>query len=312
MLSGGPANGIGGLQPGGLLRLMGSLGLWTALLLMAGAALIGVLLSLAAGKDPGMLLGFFVIVGSIAAVLGIRRNLVYLVFPAPALTLFVSAILLGKIHDAKLSSSTAGLASGFAQWIAGIFVPAMLATVIVVLVGGGRWLLGRQLVTGTSRLVATSNQGAPDATPGRTRRPAASDSWADDNPFEAPDARTPRTGPSPRQGSRPQPQFDDAPNGTRPPRDQRPAPDQRPGRDQRPDSGRDQWGDPGRPADRERSVPPATSRPPQAPGRPAQPRDRTGPRPQPPGAQPPGPSWSPNGQRPARPARPQPPDGWTR
>jgi hypothetical protein len=306
MLFGGPANGIGGLQPGGLLRLMGSLGLWTALLLMAGAALIGVLLSLAADKDPGMLLGFFVIVGSIAAVLGIRRNLVYLVFPAPALTLFVSAILLGKIHDAKLSSSTAGLASGFAQWIAGIFVPAMLATVIVVLVGGGRWLLGRQLGTGTSRLVATSNRGVPDAAPGRTRRPAAVDSWADDNPFEAPDARTPRTGPSPRQGSRPQPQFDDAPNGTRPPRDQRPAPDQRP------DSGRDQWGDPGRPADRERSVPPATSRPPQAPGRPAQPRDRTGPRPQPPGAQPPGPSWSPNGQRPARPARPQPPDGWTR
>jgi hypothetical protein len=305
ILSGGPAKGIGGLQPGGLLGRIGTLRTWMAMLLVAGGASIGVVASLALGKDPGTVLGFFVIVGSIAAVLGIQRRSVYLIFPVPALSIFVAAILLGKVHDAKLASSTAGLASGFTQWVAGIFDPAVIATVLVVLIGGARWLLGRQLITGTSQLV-TSRQAA---TPVQPTRPATG-SWDDDNPFEDQTARMPRTGPSPRQGSRPQPQFDGAPNGARPPRDQRP--DQRPGRDQRPDPGRDQWGEPGRPADRDRSVPPGNSRPPQPPGRPAPPRDRTGPRPQPPNSQPPGPSWSPNNQRPSRPPRPQPPDGWTR
>jgi len=304
--SGGLAKGIGSLQSGGLLRLIGRMGTPAAVLVVAAAALIGALLSLAAGQEPGNLLGFFIIVGSIVAVLGIRRGVIYLVFPMPALTFFVTAILVGKVHDAKLSSSTAGLGAGFLQWVAGIFDPAVLATVLVVLIGGGRWLLGRQLITGTSQLVASRPAGPP-ARPGRP----ASGSVADDSPFDDPSARSPRSGPSPRQGSRPQPQFDGAPNSGRP---------SRPPREPRPD--RDQWGEPGRPADRERSVPPANSRPPQPPGRPAQPRDRTGPRPQQPrpqqpgpqqpGPQQPGPSWSPNNQRPPRPPRPRPPDGWTR
>ena len=322
IVSGHPAKGIGGLQPGGLLGLIGTLRTPAAMLVVAGAALIGIVASLAAGQEPGILLGFFIIVGSLAAVLGIQRGSVYLVFPMPAVTFFVAAIAIGKVHDAKLASSTAGLGAGFLQWVAGIFDPAVAATVLVVLVGGARWLLGRQLITGTSRLV-TSRPAAPPARPGRP----ATGSWDDDNPFEdpAPAGRSPRTGPSPHQGSRPQPQFDGVPNGTRPPRpprEQRGAPDQRTGREQRPDPGRDQWGEPGRPTDRGRSVPPGSSRPPQPPGRPAQPRDRTGPRPQPPNSQPPnsqppnsqppGPSWSPNNQRPSRPPRPQPPDGWTR
>jgi hypothetical protein len=312
IVSGSPAKGIGGLQPGGLLGRIGTLRTPAAMLIVAGAASIGIVASLALGKDPGMLLGFFIIVGSIAAVLGIQRSSVYLIFPVPALTIFVAAILLGKVHDAELSSSTTGLASAFAQWIAGIFVPAVVATVLVVVVGGARWLLGRQLITSTSQLVTSRTAAAP----ARPDRPAP-DAWADDNPFEDQTPRKPRTGPSPRQGSRPQPQFDGTPNSPRPPRpprDQRAAPDRHtgPDRDQRPDPGRDQWGDPGRPMGRERSLPPASSRPPQSPGRPAQPRDRTGPRPQPPGAQQPGPSWSPNDQRPPRPPRPRPPDGWTR
>jgi hypothetical protein len=299
--AGAPAKGIGGLQPGGLLGMAGRLRTRTAMLVVAASALIGILLSLAAGKDPGLLLGFFIIVGSIVAVLGIRRDSVYLVFPIPALTLFVSAIVVGKVHDAKLSSSTAGLGAAFLQWIASIFDPAVAATVLVALIGGGRWLLGRQLITGQSQLVG-SRTATGSARPGRP----GSDSWAGDSPFEdAP--RSSRTGPAPRQGSRPQPQFDGVPNEKRPPRpprDQRPAPDQR--------DGRDQWGEPGHPSDRERSLPPGNSRPPQPPGRPAQPRDGTGPRPPQPG-----PSWTPSNPRPPapngqRPRRPQPPDGWTR
>ena len=57
----------------------------------------------------------------------------------------------GKVHDAKLGSSTASLGAGFTQWVAGIFFPAVVATIVALLVGGGRWLLGKQLVTGQSR-----------------------------------------------------------------------------------------------------------------------------------------------------------------
>jgi hypothetical protein len=255
---------------------------WTATLLLVAGTVLGIIVTLVAGQEPGGLLGFFIIVGAIAAALCIRRGKVYLLFPAPALAFFVAAIVTGKVHDAKLGSSTAGLGAGFTQWVAGIFFPAVVATIIVVLVGGGRWVLGRQLVTGQSPL-GPGRPPAGNARPApRDRRPAV-DSWADDNPFDNPATRTSQTGPTPRQGNAPRPG-----GGNRPPR---------PPRDPR--ANRDAWGDPRLPAD-----PPTGPRPrANGQGRPApQPRDRN------PGA----PSWSPNpNPAPQRPPRRQPPDGWT-
>ena len=122
------------------------------MLVLVACALLGVIFTLVAGQEPGGLLGFFIIVGTIAAALGIQRGKVYLLFPAPALAFFVAAIVTGKVHDAKLGSSTAGLGAGLTQWVAGIFFPAVVATIVVLLVGAGRWLLGRQLVTSQSPL----------------------------------------------------------------------------------------------------------------------------------------------------------------
>ena len=124
------------------------------MLVLVAATLLGVIVTLVAGQEPGGLLGFFIIMGAIAAALGIPRGKVYLLFPAPALAFFVAAVVTGKVHDAKLGSSTAGLGAGFTQWVAGIFFPAVVATIVVVLIGGGRWLLGRQLITGQSPLSA--------------------------------------------------------------------------------------------------------------------------------------------------------------
>ena len=164
---------------------------------------LGIIVTLVAGQEPGGLLGFFIIVGTIAAALCIRRGKVYLIFPAPALAFFVAAVVTGKVHDAKLGSSTAGLASGFTQWVAGMFFPAVVATIIVVLIGGGRWLLGRQLISGQSPLTAGGRPAAGNPRPGpRDRRPAV-DSWVDDNSFDSFDNPVPRTsptGPTPRQG----------------------------------------------------------------------------------------------------------------
>jgi hypothetical protein len=282
----GRQNGADVLRSDGIARLLGRMPTRTAMLVLFAFTLLGVIFTLVAGQEPGGLLGFFIITGTIVAALGIRSGKVYLLFPAPALAFFVAAIITGKVHDAKLGSSTAGLGAGFTQWVAGIFFPVVVATIIALLVGGGRWLLGRQLITGQSALSAGRPAPGKARPAPRDRRPAV-DSWADEDPFVGPAPRPGKTGPTPRQGTGPTPRQGTGPrpgpaNGGRPPR---------PPRDQRPD--RDQWGDP-RPADR--SQPPTGSRP-RANGQPRptpQPRDRQS-----------RPSWNPAPGR-----RPQPPDAW--
>jgi hypothetical protein len=326
-------NGFDALRSGPLLHWLGRLSTRTAVLLLAGATVAGVLLTLIAGQEPGLLLGFFVIVGTLAAVGGIRRSAAYLLFPMPAIAFLVAAVLTGIVHDSRMTSSTAGLATSFLQWIAGIFVPMVTATVIAVLIGGVRWVLGSQLVTGTA--AATGAGGAAGkARPSSARRSAAGDSWDAEDPH--PD---PRAKPGPGRGSQPPRRGPTGPT----PRQTGPTARQasaRPAGGQGTD--RDPWGDPRLPADR--SQPPARPRgagptpapqgtgptpAPQGTGpmprgtgptprgtgptprgtgpAPAQPpRDRA------PRSQPPGPSWTP-ASRPARqPRNPrQPPESWT-
>jgi hypothetical protein len=280
---GGDQVGFDGYLSGGPARWLGRLPTWTASLLLVAGTALGVIVTLVAGQEPGGLLGFFIIVGTIAAALCVRRGKVYLLFLAPALAFFVAAVVTGKVHDAKLGSSTAGLGAGFTQWVAGIFFPAVVATIIVLLIGGGRWLLGRQLISGQSPLSAgRPTPGGPRPAP-RDRRPGV-------EPFDNPAPRTSQTGPTPRQGTGPRP--GNAPNGARPPR---------PPRDPR--ATRDPWGDPRLPADR--------TQPPSANPRP-RPNGQSQSQPQP---RAPRPSWSPNpnaSPNPPRPPRRQPPEDWTK
>lgn len=288
--------------------MLGRLPTRTAVLALIAGAVLGVIVTLVAKQEPGALLGFFVIVGSLAAVLGIQRGKVYLLFPLPALVFFVAALVIGKVHDANLGSSTAGLASGFTQWVAGIFFPAVVATLLVVLIGGGRWLLGRQLITGQSMLSpgapirqSPSRGNARVAPAPRPRRPPASgkprsdpdrDAWADDDPFGEQQAFKTEMIPAVRQdepGKPDRPAWMGRPGGGTARQAPRPSRD----RDQRAD--RDPWGDPRLPPDH--GQPPGTG---PRPG--AQPRDRA-----------PRPSFNPSPnpqQRPQRPQRRQPPDGW--
>jgi hypothetical protein len=313
-LPGGPPDGLDSLRSGGLLRWLGTMSTLTAALVLTGATLIGAVLTVIAGTEPGNLLAIFVIVGSLAAVLGVRRGAVYLFFPVPALAFFVAAAATGIVHDRELASSTAGLGASFAQWVAGIFWPAVVATILVLLVGGGRWLLQRPLVMGRSPLSA----GRPVPRDARTsqgfRRPAnsrADDSFTDGAAPRQGTGPTPRqgtgptprqqTGPTPRQQTGPTPRQQTGPTprqqtGPTPRQGTGPTPQQggsswrgapngsRPGRAPRdPRTDRDPWGDPRLPPDRSQ---PAAPRP-QASGRPA--------------SQP----------RAPRPPRRQPPDGWT-
>ena len=308
----------GGLLSAPALRWLGRLPTWAALLVVGAAALVGALLTLMADQEPGILLGVFVILGTVAAAFGIRRRVAYLVFPAPALAFFGAALLTGFFHDRSLTSTTAGLGAGSLQWFAGIFLPMVVATILAVVIGGGRWLFGalsggQPFPSPAARPQAPGNaRPAPSA----RRRPAVSESWSADDPFAdrvelgpgerrgtgpRPSGSGPRptangSGPRPTaNGSGPRPNA----NGSRPARQPR---------DQRTDL--DPWGDPRLP-----SAPgPGADR-----GLPTNPRPRSaGPAPQPrdhaPRSQPPAPSWNPAAGNPApRPARPrrQPPEGWS-
>ena len=329
---GGPPDGLDGLRSGALLRWLGTMPTLTATVVLLSATVVGVAATVIAHMEPGNLLGVFVIAGSLAAVLGVRRGAVHLFFPMPALAFFVAAVAAGIVHDRQLASSTAGLGASFTQWVAGIFWPAVVATVLVLLVGGGRWLLKRPLLTSQSPL-PTGRPAAPGGPrgPQGSRRPV--DPWADppvmdDGPPRSKTGPTPRqgTGPTPRQGTGPSPRQGTGPTprqatGPTPRQGTGPSPQQgtgsaprqggapwrgpangsRPGRAPRdPRTDRDPWGDPRLPPDRSQPTGPR----PQANGRPAaQPQPRA-PRP----GTGPGPSFSP---APAPPRR-QPPDGWSR
>jgi hypothetical protein len=227
-----------------------------AMLALAAGTLIGIVVTLIARSEPGFLLGLFITVGAVVATLGVRRGAVYLFFPLPAFAFFVAAVITGKVHDSSISSSTTGLLATFLQWIADIFFPMCAATILVVLIGGARWLLSRQVVGGQFPMSADrpANPGSP--------RPRA-----------APNGSGQRPGSAPWLG----------PDGAR---------SARPARDPRDD--RDPWNDPRPAADRRpptRSDPPAAPPPSfrPRPANPAQPGDR---RPRPPAPQrPPRDTW---------------------
>jgi hypothetical protein len=236
-----------------------------ALLALVAGTLIGIVATLVAGSEPGFLLSLFIIVGAVIATLGVRPGAVYLLFPLPAFAFFAGAVITGKIHDSSLSSSTAGLAAGFTQWIAGIFLPMCAATIGVLLIGGARWLLSRQLVggqfpmsedrPGTSRAPRPRPDVDPWAEPKAARnRPGqrpANAPWADpDGARTARDDRDPWNDPRPSADPRtaadrrppnrnvpppaPQPAFRPRPANPAPPgptdRGQRPPAPPRPAR----------------------------------------------------------------------------------
>ena len=283
-----------------------------ALLAMAAGTLLGIAITLAAGSEPGFLLGLFITLGAVVGALGVRRGAVYLFFPLPPFAFFVGAVITGKVHDSSLTSSTAGLVvSGLLPWIADIFFPMCVATILVLLIGGARWLLSRQLVGGQfgggqfgggqfggGQFPMSADRSVSPRSPRPRSAPGSRpdvDPWATPNtrvrrePAEDPRTADPRTARD-RPGQRPDGTPRPGPDGARP---ARPA---RPDRDPRDD--RDPWGDPRAAADRRpptRNAPPAAAPQPAFRPRPAKPAQQGVRAPRPPApprpVRPPGDSW---------------------
>jgi hypothetical protein len=147
-------------------------------------ALVGGLLTVIAGFEPGWLLGLFVIVATVAATTAVRRTSTYLVIPVPALAYFVVAVVAGLIHDRSVDTSRAILLVNAVQWSSDGFPWMFLATLIAIAITVGRWLMtGRAgYRDGGFRLARLSRAwSTPDATgqhTGAVRAPTARPSTA--------------------------------------------------------------------------------------------------------------------------------------
>jgi hypothetical protein len=105
-----------------------------------GATLLGLVITLLSGTEPGVILGVFLVVGTVGAALAVRPGAVYLIFPVPALAYAVAAIIAGLVHDRGVDTSHTAMAISAAQWIAGGFLAMTVATGLAVLIAGYRWL----------------------------------------------------------------------------------------------------------------------------------------------------------------------------
>jgi hypothetical protein len=108
---------------------------------ITGAAL-GALITVLAGIGPGLVLGLFLVAGTVAAAFAVQPRAVYLIIPVPALAYLTAAIAAGVAGGQAAGSSHAALAVGAAQWTASGFRPMTAATAVALAVTAARWPRG--------------------------------------------------------------------------------------------------------------------------------------------------------------------------
>ena len=108
-----------------------------------------------ARSTPGLLLGLFVVAGTVAAALAVRPRAGRVILPVPVLSYLVAALISGVVYSGSGGTSKTALAIGAAQWIADGFFAMALATVLAVAITTARWYLWRR------RRPATRDPGWP-------------------------------------------------------------------------------------------------------------------------------------------------------
>ncbi len=130
--------GSGGLPLGG--SLSGGLGV----AIVAASTALGASATMLTGKEPGSILGVFVIIGTLAAAVAVRPPAGRIILPVPALSYLVAAMVTGVIYDHSADVSKTALAINAAQWIANGFFAMLLATVLAVALVTVRWIFWRR------------------------------------------------------------------------------------------------------------------------------------------------------------------------
>jgi hypothetical protein len=131
-------------QSGGPLSWWGTLSGGLGVCIVIGAALLGALGTVITDRDPGSLLGLFVVVGTIAAGFAVHDRAAYLIIPVPALAYVAAAIMAGAIHDRAIDTSRTQLLVSAGQWIASGFLAISAATILAVLIAATRWIQSRR------------------------------------------------------------------------------------------------------------------------------------------------------------------------
>lgn len=157
---------------------MGKLSPWGAVLILAVAAIVGMVGTLYMGHDPGSFLGLLVVAGSVVAALTVRPRAVYQIIPLPALTYLIASVVTGAYHDRAIDTSKTQLGINFLQWIASGFLAMSAATILVIVIAGARWVLRRQLVV-SGQFSMSEQRSGPDR-PARDRPDY--DYWDDRDP----------------------------------------------------------------------------------------------------------------------------------
>ena len=133
-------------------------------LIVVATAVLGAIATVVTKRDPGSLLGWLIVAGTLIAGFAVRPRSAYLLVPVPALAYVVFGLAAGFIRTHSDPSSS-GLAVGAAQWTANGFLIMAAATVLAIVLALGRWLLDRRAVaspTGRRRSGPAGRRGPED------------------------------------------------------------------------------------------------------------------------------------------------------
>ena len=117
---------------------------WYGTLIVFAAAVIGTVATVAMHRNPGQLLGGFIVAGTLVAALAVRSRAVYLLIPVPAPAYLAGAVAAGLIYERYFDPAQSGLKISAAEWIAGGFVAMAAATAVAVVVTIIRGLMARR------------------------------------------------------------------------------------------------------------------------------------------------------------------------
>jgi hypothetical protein len=104
-----------------------------------GSCALGGMGTVVTGREPGLLLGVFLVAGTLVGVSVVRPLASYLIIPVPAPAYLAAALAAGVLHGGLATMSHTGLAVSALQWTADGFVPMALATVLAIIVATARW-----------------------------------------------------------------------------------------------------------------------------------------------------------------------------
>ncbi len=111
--------------------------------IVLGAAVLGAIVTVVTRKDPGNLLGAFIVAGTILAAFLARVRSAYVLIPAPALAYVLTAMVSGLVHD-HTGGSASALTASATQWIAGGFLTMAAATLAALVIAVARWYRTRR------------------------------------------------------------------------------------------------------------------------------------------------------------------------